>query len=460
MNAQNASGHLDAWPMLRVDILEGESQARFGWRECRIGKHITFSTQRLESYCFAKWEPLVFDMLLLAAAVEFCDKTCRRSTVRWGRRIECIVPVHDVALWKSSPVNNALHDVLQFLTGDQWTVAFKPRIQPAEPTRQGELSLHNDVQAVIPYSDGLDSRAVAGILGKDLANRLVRVRLGTKKSTDPHARRVPFAAVPYAVRPYKNNLEGSGRSRGFKFTLIGGMAAYLSGSRRVVMPESAQGSLGPVLVPVGQAYEDYRNHPLFTDRMSALLKALLGQDIRFEYPRLWHTKGETIAAYIASQDQAPWLDTHSCWQQSRQASVDGRKRQCGVCAACLLRRMSVHAAGLIEPDDTYVWLDLSASEFPEGAAAAFKPEHITTALKEYAIAGALHLDHLASLWHSPANREAVSHNIFLLARSLDLSEEEISSRFKRVLDQHENEWRAYLDSLGPQSFIAQWMPRS
>ena len=41
------------------------------------------------------------------------------------------------------------------------------------------------------------------------------------------------------------------------------------------MPESGQGALGPALAPVGQAYADYRNHPLFTGRMEKFLFALL-----------------------------------------------------------------------------------------------------------------------------------------------------------------------------------------
>ena len=83
-----------------------------------------------------------------------------------------------------------------------------------------------------------------------------------------------------------------------------------------------------------------------------------------------------------------WNTTWSCWQQNRHSSVAGRKRQCGVCAACFLRRLSVHAAGLEEVPETYVWENLSARSFEAGAASAFS--RITTAHREYAIAGALH----------------------------------------------------------------------
>jgi len=82
----------------------------------------------------------------------------------------------------------------------------------------------------------------------------------------------PFAFVPYRVRyGARGSVETSARSRGFKFALLSGVAAYLSQAQQVVVPESGQGALGPVLVPVGQGYEDYRNHPLFTDRMGRIL---------------------------------------------------------------------------------------------------------------------------------------------------------------------------------------------
>lgn len=294
---------------MRVNVLERGGSRRRGWQRCAIGEHIKFRTELLETYLFARWEPLVFDLLLLAAAVEFCDKIRRRSAMRWGRLIELSIPVHDLDRWNSPEVGKRLHAALDFLTGDKWIVNFRARAAPEEPTsRQAALSLPHGAKAVMPYSNGLDSRAVAALVGARPSDGLVKIRLGVAAS------RAAFAAVPYSVSMQENsNLESSGRARGFKFTLIGAIGAYLAGVARVIMPESGQGAIGPVLVPVGQAYEDYRNHPAFTDRMTAFLKAILGRDIRFEYPRLWFTKGETLAAYIKQEgEKADWPDTRSC----------------------------------------------------------------------------------------------------------------------------------------------------
>ena len=240
--------------------------------------------------------------------------------------------------------------------------------------------------------------------------------------------------------------------------MLCGVAAFLSHSEKIVVPESGQGALGPSFVTVGQAYDDYRNHPLFTNRMASLIKQVFGHEVRYTFPRLWNTKGETLKAFIEEcGESAVWQDTWSCWQSNRHASVDGSRRQCGICAACMLRRLSVHAAGQTEPAETYVWEDLTASEFAKGAASGYVVAKPTGRQFQYAIAGVLHLDHLASLRTSEANRPALDRKIGQLSRSLEVSNiEEVATKVERLLEQHEREWKAFVASLGPESFVRQW----
>jgi 7-cyano-7-deazaguanine synthase in queuosine biosynthesis len=327
------------------------------------------------------------------------------------------------------------------------------------PPAQGHFNLPEGLTAVIPFSDGLDSRIVAGLTARELGDKLIRVRLGSKTSDArglPH--RHPFTSVPYRVRAgAKDFVESSARSRGFKFALISGLAAYLAKAGQVIVPESGQGALGPALVTVGQAYEDYRSHPLFTDRMEKFLFALLDHQVRFGFPRLWYTKGETLTKFMKECDEAAtWRETWSCWQQTRQVSVDKKKRQCGICAACMLRRMSVHAAGLIEPKHSYVWENLAAPTFKAGAAPSFPKNKVTGKLRQYAIAGSLHLDHLAGLLDSPANLRTLALNAFQLSRSLGLPEAEVRVKLDRLLVQHGSEWKGFMNSLGQESFVANW----
>lgn len=425
---------------------------------CEIGQDVQFSTESLESYFFAGWKPAAYDALLVAAAVEFADITNRRRTHHWGRDFELRIPVHDPALWTNRHVSQALHDVLAFLTGDRWDIRFYAR-KRSEPPRQSRLTLDTTVEAVIPFSNGLDSRAVAGLLAREMGSKLVRIRLGSG-SPDGEALsrgRQPFTAVPYSVRPAKlARRESTARSRGFKFAIISGIAAYLANAERIVVPESGQGALGPALVTVGQSYEDYRSHPLFTRRMEILLEALFGHRVQYNFPQIWQTKGQTLKQFVAECADQSWSSTRSCWQQNRQVSVAGQARQCGICAACMLRRMSIHAAGLSERCDRYVWESLSVSRFDAGASSSFDKKKITGSLREYAIAGVLHLDHLAGLVNSKANAHALDLAAFQLGEALDLSKAETHSRLGHLLQQHAREWGSFVDSLGNESFVAQW----
>jgi hypothetical protein len=189
--------------------------------------------------------------------------------------------------------------------------------------------------------------------------------------------------------------------------------------------------------------------------MERYFKALFGAEIRFSFPRLWFTKGETLAAFSKATSKHAHIDARSCWQQSRQVSVDNHRRQCGICAACMLRRLSVHAAGLNEPENTYVWEDLGASTFEGGAAKSF--DKVTAALRQYAVAGTLHLDHLAGLRESPLHAAAIKRQARQLALSRKISVEDAEEKLLRLLSQHQSEWRKFVHSLGEKSFIRSWV---
>ena len=449
-------------PEHRVDVVENGRPGRRGRIRCAIDEHLRFDTRGIETYCVAGWNPTAYDACVVGAAVQFCDHTARRPSTAWGRDFTLRVPVHEPDHWGSPAVSGALQDALQCLTGDRWRIDFGQRRKDFVPKLQN-LDLPSPC-VVMPFSDGLDSHTVAGLLRQEYGDSLVPVRLESKSSTRTRRRASP--ARPFASMPWRvsygdiGSVEPSARSRGFKFALLSGIAAFLCRSGNIFLPESGQGALGPPLVPVGQAHPDLRSHPSFTDRMETLVSVLFGHTVCYEFPRLWRTKGETLAEFLeACLEDVKWAATRSCWQGARHASVSGSRRQCGICAACLLRRMSVHAAGRCEAPETYVWEDLTAARFEDAAARAFGNPKPRGALHEYAIAGVLHLDHLASLRQSAVDSVLLRKQIFLLSRSLGLNERETQTRLERLLRRHEEEWRSFVESLGPRSFVAQWIAR-
>ncbi|MFN7959856.1 MAG: ATPase [Thermoanaerobaculia bacterium] len=442
---------------ISVHVAEHDDHTPLGAVRCEIDRDLRFSTESLESYFFSQWREEAYDALLLAAAVEFADRSCHRPVFGWRRSVQLRIPVHDIERWRAPAVSEPLKAVLDYLTGDSWEITFCQRNHIAQKPRQSSLALPPGVAAVIPFSNGLDSRAVGGLMERKLGSRLVRVRLASRlqDAEGLKRRQLAFTNIPYKVGGSGRFVESSVRSRGFKFAIISGIAAYLSGATQIIVPESGQGALGPSLVPVGQTYEDYRSHPSFTIRMERFFNGLFAKSITFSFPQIWHTKGETLRSFIEECADDQWAATRSCWQQSRQVGVDGRRRQCGVCAACLLRRMSIHAAGGIEPDEHYVWENLSASSLEAGVARGFSCARITRAMREYALAGVLHLDHLAGLRRRAAEsvRDVYCHQ---LGQVIGLDRPHVREKLDRLIERHAKEWSAFVSSLGLKSFVRNW----
>lgn len=440
---------------VRVDAVEEGEPLRDGALGAILGKSITLSIEGLKDFFFADWDPELVDLMIIAAAVEYCDLSVRRPAWGWARAFDLRVAVHDEALWNKPSVRQALEETLAFLTGDRWELSFIRREQDVVKVGPRKLDLSTPDKIIMPYSDGLDSRAVAAIVGAEERGGLVRVRLGTRGAD---TRGIPrrqrrFTAVPFDVNLGKRQrVESSARSRGFKFAVITGVAAQLAKVGRIVVTESGQGALGPIIASSGQIYPDYRVHPAFTQRIEKLFVAMGKPVPTYEYPRIWYTKGETLAAAQALETPPTWHDTRSCWQDSRHVSFDGRRRQCGICAACMLRRMSMHAAGIVEASDEYIWDNLGASNIREGTVRGFA--RMSKAFEDYAIAGILHLDHLAGLARSDLHRRAVRRVAHETADGLGIEAASGERQLFELLERHRSEWLAFLASLGKESFVA------
>ena len=347
-------------------------------------------------------------------------------------------------------MKEALLEALRFVTGDHWSVDFFQRERSIQEPQGDRFALFPPSRAVLAYSEGMDSLAVAGLAKACLGEEVVRVRLG-RRPRAMSRNGEPFVSIPYRVRVLRRS-ESSAMSRGFKFATTAGIAAYLTRANRVIVPESGQGSLGPPLVTVGHAHPDYRNHPEFMHRMERYLEALFERPIRYHFPRLWHTKGETLASFVATNGER-WRSTKSCWKGNRWSSVRRSWRHCGVCAACMLRRVSVHAAGLTEDPETYICTDMNASTLATAVDPDFK--HPNGAYRDYAIAGVRHMADLAAMADGDV-RPIVRRHAKSLGRVI-AGIEDIEGRMVRLLERHSDEWRDFLNSLGPTSFVKHWV---
>lgn len=446
-------------PSFRVDLLYPGEKAREGATPCIIGRDIKFDSDAMQSFVPNVWQSVIYDAMMVIAGVEICDHSRVRSTIDWARNLTMCIPVHEPERWNDPSVKNSLLRALRFLTGDNWKIEFRYTPEPQSGPAQQSLDLPHAANMIIPYSDGLDSKAVAGIFAQKLAEEvIVRVRVGSNriKKRKPGEEVKPFENVPFSAKKVLGgNGESSGRSRGFKFGVLAGLAAYLIGAPKVIVPESGQGALGPVLVNLGQSHYDRRNHPKFTALMSDFLEALFQTRVTFEHPMIFGTKGQTLAEYKSLYPgHFIWENTRSCWMDQRLASVNGVHRQCGVCAACMLRRTSLHAAGYQEPDENYIWENLRARNFKDGANIDFsrhtKSQHV------YAIAGALHMDHLANLKDVDDMDMLILRHAIPVAQAMGLSVEDTKSKIIGMIEVHAAEWAAFIGDLPEESFLRDW----
>ena len=430
---------------------------------CVVGRDLVIRPDELGDYCLKALPPRVDDLLLVAGAVAFVDRAVRRRTAKgWERRLHLVVPVLDPDFWADRRVSAALLTVLRLLTGDAWHFEFaRRRSRLAARPRQERLPFGDRPAMVLPFSDGLDSLAVARLTAaREPHAGLVLVTVGRLRDPDTdwrirhfkdryHRVRLPFAA-PRRESKVRFR-EASYRSRAFLFGVASGIAAGLLGTRRALVAESGQGSLGPALTSIGNEVPDVRMHPTFTAALSDLLTLVLGQRVRFEHPRMWCTKGETLKDLVDARLSDDWQRTRSCPRDAR--DLKSRHRiQCGVCASCLLRRQSLAVAGLGADAEEYQWPRLSARDLSAAAVDGARPTRRND--ERHAACGALAMAEFAALARRPDDDASLRLAEDDLATALDEPPAEIRGCLRRLLSAHRAEWEGFVSAQGDASFLA------
>ena len=441
-------------PLARIIATEHARRAPSPAITCIIGDDLVVLPNVLGTYCVHELNSRVDDLVILAGVVAFADRAVARTPASaWPRALHLTLPVHDPPFWERTDIVAALTQTLDALTGDTWDFAFKPRTKQTQVNPQTTLALSGQPCTVIPFSDGLDSLAVARLTQHhNPYTTLLLVTTGTHRcvTSDIRDRRV---AIPFKIPSKRVRFpETSYRSRAFVFGIMAGIAAHLVGAHNIVVPESGQSSLGPWLLPVGNEAPDIRTHPLFTAQLANFLSAVLDTTIGFDHPQLWKTKGETLRELQELGFHDEWWMTRSC-PRRRHVSLDGNSVQCGVCAACLLRRQSLHAAGLDESKDRYFWADLGAPTLAQAAPHNARPTGPNDT--RHAWCGTLELANLAA--YDCNDNYRFSRATAELADALGTSNATACHNLTRLLGAHAAEWEAFVSSLPGASFLVQWL---
>lgn len=328
-------------------------------------------------------EPLLADWVDVALAAYVADRLSPRRdpkgqqrAFQWARRLALRIPVREPDAWRRAEVSDALRETLRHITDDEWDFEFVPR-RAGRDSRQAYLFAtppSKPVRAAL-YSGGLDSFSGAArqsaelsdhsfvfVSGASNARQKVTQREQIGAIVRRFGREVRHVTVPFGIRWRGRSHEGveesSQRTRGFLFPTIGAVTALTAGGGELYIYENGIGAINLPYDATQLGTSNSRaSHPITLLRMSDFAGLLTGKPFAFINPFLFETKGE-MCRHPSVRALAPHIPaTFSCDGFPVQVR---NKPQCGTCTSCLLRRLSLEAAGLssFDPPDKYL-CDLS-----------------------------------------------------------------------------------------------------
>lgn len=338
----------------RLDLVAGEKSLDHG-----IGGALT----RLKALGIFPSEVGV-DLLIVAAHVHAADTRISRaeqSQDSWTREIRLVVPVSDSARWNSAA--RTLTKTLNFLTGDQWTIDFRPRPKKFMRIALSELPslLPSQFDTISLFSGGLDSLigaidlleagsapllvSHAGEGATSSAQNVLFDKLKKRYNSSSFDRlRVWMRFDSGLVKGVSS--EKTTRGRSFLFFALGVFAASGFSSRFVLrVPENGLIALNVPLDPLRLGSNSTRTtHPFYMARWNDLLSEL-GICGRVENPYWDKTKGDMVKA-CANQRLLKQLvaDSLSCSSPSKGRMMKRGIEDCGYCLPCLIRRAALNAA--------------------------------------------------------------------------------------------------------------------
>ncbi|UBV18481.1 hypothetical protein H8Z57_13810 [Mycolicibacterium fortuitum] len=330
---------------------------------------------------FDGWRPPAeaVDLLLLGAAAYCADKTAMRRGVadRWTRDITLELPVRQPDRWRTAK----WPAVLNFLTGDHWTITPSP--SDADPLSRisavpSILTPIGDVDAVCLFSGGLDSlTGVIDLLESQTAQRICLLSHnegGQASSTQDSLLALlvqhygPDRLVPQRLylrpapanarqpRPLPPARENTTRARSLLFlTAALALAASVDSQVPVYIPEN--GFIG-INVPLTRArvgsYSTRTTHPHFIKELSRAA-ATVGVHNPIRNPYRLQTKGELLCGSSNPELLARLAPMSlSCSHPEAARYVQRPQGNCGYCFPCLIRRAAMAQVGW---DDAtgYAW---------------------------------------------------------------------------------------------------------
>jgi 7-cyano-7-deazaguanine synthase in queuosine biosynthesis len=302
------------------------------------------------------------DLLDISVAAHIADRLAVRDhRTGWHRRLRLVIPVRCAALWQRKAISEALRDILEFLTEDEWVLEFSARSPEHARVAESQACLFPadfpGLVQVCLFSGGLDSFVgsaaamaqspnahfifVSGVANTWQNNRQ-QEQIGILKQL-PAASVTHLRVGCWVKRADEVSQEPTRRTRGFLFLALGAIAALVAKQNDVFLFENGIGAInlpfstGEIGVPTSRSV-----HPHTLGLMQRLISLIAERAFTIHNPCLFRTKARMCRDMKLGSVLAAIPRTFSCDAfPLRRAGAS----QCGVCTSCLLRRLSLYQAG-------------------------------------------------------------------------------------------------------------------
>lgn len=321
------------------------------------------------------------DVLILSAHVHAADTRISRTSESqdgWTREIRLIVPVSDPERWTT--VAPTFVRMLNFLTGDRWTLAFRDRprrftrVVPARPVRLfgppfDDLSLFSGgLDSLIGAIDTLESGRTPLLISHAGEGATSDAQSTLFDALQAHYRSPSFNRVRLWMAFPDGFVRGSvgentTRGRSFLFFALGVFTGSgLDTPFTLKVPENGLIAINVPLDPLRLgALSTRTTHPFYIARWNEAIQGL-GLNGRIDNPYWDKTKGEMVAACANGTLLRQLIPSSvSCAAPTKGRWQGLGTQHCGYCLPCLIRRAAILEGLSPDPDTTiYTVNDLTA----------------------------------------------------------------------------------------------------
>ncbi|MBZ0285250.1 MAG: hypothetical protein K8L97_31240 [Anaerolineae bacterium] len=351
--------------------------------ELNIREHLFMPYEQFHRYCGAR-ESLVEDFLFVSSVCFGVDLLVGRESAadNWTRELSVEIPVRDVDLWNNQAT--LLGEILRFLTGDRWTLSFNKRVVPLYIKRINRRRVRRyAADTVCLFSGGLDSFlgaldclststghvALVGHYDAGLARtsqlELFQEIRNTFGRWRTHLFQARIGFQPVERTEAVDFGESTQRSRSLVFIALGVYIAHQQGKDRnvpVLIPENGFIALNPPLTYSRLGSCSTRTvHPYFLEKLQLFINNV-GINTQLSNPFAGQSKGEMLNSSPQSElaKSLAHLSVSCAHPTRRQNWIRRAAKHCGYCVPCLVRRASMHAAGI--DDGLQYGIDVMAGE--------------------------------------------------------------------------------------------------